>query len=64
MALAIRMFLYALFAGLAGVGVGDLSPDGLYAVSVNDLAEILVGIAGFVGTFWMSRVAKRNGGVT
>lgn len=64
MGLAIRMILYAVFAGLAGVGLGDLDAEGVYSVRVEDLAEIIIGAIGFLGTFWASRVAKRNGGVT
>ncbi len=65
MALYIRMALYAIFAGLAGMGYGELSPDGArFSVSIDALAEILVGAIGFAGTFAVSRIAARRGGKT
>ena len=65
MALYIRMALYALFAGLAGMGVGELSADGAhFSVSLDMLAEVIGGTIGFVGTFIASRIAKARGGAT
>ncbi len=65
MMLYIRMGLYAIFAGLAGMGYGELSADGArFTVSIDTMAELVGGSAGFVGTFVVSRIAKSRGGAT
>lgn len=64
MFLIIRMMLYAIFAGLAGAGIGSLEPSGDFTVNVDDVATIAVSVAGYIGTFWASRWAKARGGVT
>lgn len=63
--LAIRMILYAICAGAAGYGLATFDPAaGTLTIQVDELAKIIGGIAGFLGTFYASRVAKRNGGNT
>ena len=65
MMLYIRMALYALFAGLAGMGIGEISADGAhFTLSIDLLAEVIGGAIGFVGTFIVGRIAKRRGGAT
>ncbi len=65
MALYIRMALYALFAGLAGMGFGEMSADGAhYTVSIDLLAQVVGGAVGFIGTFLVGRIAKARGGKT
>ena len=65
MMLYIRMALYAAFAGLAGMGYGEMSADGAhFSVSIDMLAEVIGGTIGFVGTFIASRIAKARGGAT
>lgn len=65
MMLYVRMALYAVFAGLAGMGFGEMSADGSsFTVSINQTAEIVGGALGFAGTFVASRIAKARGGDT
>lgn len=66
MFLYIRMGLYLLFGTLAGTGLGfDFdSGTGMVSFHVDALANILVGLIAFAGTFWTGRIAKRNGGET
>ena len=65
MSLYIRMVLYALSAGAAGYGLATFDPTtGTVTIQLDTLAQVLGGIATFVGTFIASRVAKRNGGAT
>ena len=65
MMLYIRMGLYAAFAGLAGMGYGEMSADGgSFTVSISQTAEIVGGALGFGGTFVASRIAKARGGAT
>lgn len=65
MMLLVRMVLYALSAGLAGYGIGTYDAGaGVYSVSLDQLSEIVAGALGFLGTFWVSRIAKRRGGKT
>ena len=61
----VRMALYFAFAGLAGFGFGELDPAGShFTVSLDQVAEIIVGVIGFIGTYIASRVAKARGGKT
>ena len=63
--LILRMIIYALTAGLAGYGFGTYDAQShVYTVQVDQLAEIFGGAAGFVGTYIVSRIAKRRGGKT
>lgn len=65
MMLLIRMALYALSAGLAGYGIGTYDTDaGTLTLQLDQMAEVITGAATFVGTFWVSRMAKRRGGAT
>jgi hypothetical protein len=65
MFLFVRMALYFVFAGLAGFGFGELDTTGSYfTVSLDQAAEIIVGVIGFIGTYIASRVAKARGGKT
>ena len=65
MFLFVRMALYFVFAWLAGFGFGELDPAGSYfTVSLDQAAEIIVGVIGFIGTYIASRVAKARGGKT
>lgn len=59
MTLYIRMALYALSAGAAGMGLGELSPDGAhFTISLDTAAQIIGGSVTFIGTFVASRFAK------
>lgn len=63
--LYVRMVLYALSAGLAGYGVATFDPTaGTLTIQLDELAKIVTGIVGFIGTFAASRIAKKNGGAT
>lgn len=65
MTLAIRMVLYAIFAGLASVGVVDFNPNtGDVSFTLQSLEALLLGITGYVATFGASRIAKARGGST
>ena len=65
MFLYVRMALYFVFAWLAGFGFGELDQAGSYfTVSLDQVAEIIVGVIGFIGTYLASRVAKARGGKT
>lgn len=65
MMLIVRMMLYALSAGLAGYGIGTYdTAAGTLTLQLDQLAEVIAGAAAFVGTFWVSRIAKRRGGAT
>lgn len=63
--LYVRMIFYALCAGLAGYGVATFDPAaGTVTIQIDELAKIIVGVVGYIGTFVASRVAKKNGGAT
>lgn len=65
MALAIRMALYAVFAGLAGAEVGSFNDaTGDYTVNAETVADLLIYAGGFLATFLGSRWAKARGGKT
>lgn len=65
MTLYIRMALYFLFGNLSGsAGFNFDSYSGHVTISVDDLAAAIAGIIGFVGTFLVSRLAKKRGGKT
>ena len=65
MGLFIRMVLYLAFAGLAGAGIGSFeNATGDYSVNADDLVTVIVGLAGYAGTFIASRFAKARGGKT
>lgn len=65
MMLFVRMVLYAISAGLAGYGIGAHDAvAGVYSINLDQLSQIVAGAAGFLGTFWVSRIAKRRGGKT
>ena len=65
MALLIRMGLYLIFGALAGAGIGSFETDsGSYSVNADDLATVLLGLAGYAATFVWSRIAKARGGAT
>ena len=64
MGLVIRMILYAVFAGLAGAGIGTLDATGDYTVNIDDLVTIVIGAVGYLGTFAASRFYKSRGGAT
>jgi len=65
MALAIRMALYLVFGILAGQGLVIFDADaGTVTFKVDDLMILGTAMAGFVGTFITSRLAKAKGGAT
>lgn len=66
MFLTIRMVLYFAFASLSGTGIGIFfdPATGMVSFSIDALANVIAGGLGFIGTFWVSRVAKRRGGAT
>lgn len=65
MSLYIRMALYALFAGVAGFGFATFDWEaGTVTFQIDEIAQMLGGAVGFVGTFWASRIAKKKGGAT
>ena len=65
MGLALRMIAYLAFGALAGAGVGSFETDsGSYSVNVDDLVTVVIGLAGYAGTFIVSRIAKARGGKT
>lgn len=61
----IRMLLYFVFGACAGQGVGVFDETtGSFTVEVNDLATLLTGVGGYLGTFLSSRIAKARGWLT
>jgi hypothetical protein len=65
MMLYVRMALYFVFAGMAQMGLIDFNADtGTVSFTVDDLQLLIGGLAGYIGTFYASRVAKRKGGAT
>lgn len=65
MGLTIRMVLYAFFAMLAGQGFEFYDPEtGVITIHIDDLATLIMGGIGYLGTFAWSRVAKVRGGLT
>lgn len=66
MFLFIRMALYFLFSAIAGAGVGlqfdEISGDVTFNIDL--IVTLIVSIGGYLGTFWVSRVAKWRGGKT
>lgn len=63
--LYLRMALYLVFGVLAGQGLVVFDADsGSVTFKIDDLMMAGTALAGFVGTFWASRVAKRKGGAT
>jgi hypothetical protein len=53
------MVLYAIFAGMAGLGLVDFDPSsGIVSFSVNSLEFAISGILGYIATFVASRFAK------
>ena len=65
MGLIIRMGLYLAFGALAGAGIGSFETDsGSYSVNADDLVTVIIGLAGYAGTFIASRFAKARGGKT
>lgn len=65
MMLYVRMALYLIGGLLAGQGLAIFDPEaGTITFQIDSLAQTLTGVAAFVGTFAVSRVAKRRGGAT
>lgn len=65
MGLFVRMSLYLVFGGLAGMEFGTFNDaTGDYTVNVEDVKGVLMSLFGFVGTFVWSRIAKARGGTT
>lgn len=65
MMLYLRMFLYLCAGLLAGQGLAIFDPEaGTVTFHIDSLAQALSGLAAFVGTFALSRVAKKRGGAT
>lgn len=63
--LYIRMALYLIGGALAGYGLATFDPEaGTITFQIDALAQALSGLATFLGTFWVSRIAKKRGGVT
>lgn len=59
MSLAVRMLLYALFAGLASLGVVEFDHQtGDVAFNIYSWELAATGIVGYVATFVTSRFAK------
>lgn len=64
-ALFIRLLLLPVAGWLAGTGlVAFDEATGMLAISLDDLAQGLVGLVLWAGTVAWSRVAKARGGVT
>lgn len=62
MFLAIRMALYAAFAMLAGQGFEFYNPETqTITIHVDDLAQVVLGAGGYVGTFLLSFRDKVRG---
>ena len=65
MTLYIRMALYLVFGVMAGQGLVIFDADaGTVTFKVDDLLIVGTALAGFVGTFLTSRIAKAKGGAT
>lgn len=65
MSLLIRMALYYAFAALSGAGFVQWDAGkGIATIYVDELVPAVIGLAGFVGTFLWSRIAKARGGKT
>jgi len=65
MMIYIRMALYLIGGLLAGQGLAIFDAEaGTITFEIDNLAHALSGLAAFVGTFAVSRVAKRRGGAT
>lgn len=65
MALFIRMALYFLFSSIGTISWLAWDPSsGVLSVHVDGLAQATVGYLAFIGTFVVSRIAKRRGGDT
>ena len=65
MMLYIRMALYLLAGMLAGQGIAVFDPvAGTLTIDIENLTTLLTGLATFVGTFVVGRVAKARGGAT
>jgi len=63
--LTLRMIIYFLSALIAGQGIAVFDPDaGTLTFDLEHIELLLGGIATFIGTFWTSRIAKKNGGAT
>lgn len=59
--LYLRMALYLVFGALAGQGLIDFDSDtGRVAFDVDDLMLAVTSLAGFVGTFIVSRFAAKK----
>jgi hypothetical protein len=59
MSLAIRMVLYALFSGLATVGLISFdSATGDVGFNIYSIEAIVVGVVGYIVTFAVSRFAS------
>ena len=65
MMLYLRMFLYLCAGLLAGQGLAIFDPEaGTVTLQIDSLAQALSGLLAFIGTFAVSRVAKKRGGAT
>ena len=65
MTLYIRMALYLVFGVLAGQGLVIFDADaGTVTFKVDDLMVLGTALAGFLGTFFSSRIAKAKGWAT
>lgn len=65
MFLYIRMALYFAFSWMAGLGYGEMDQaGGTFTISLDQSAQVLAGIGGFVATFIASRIAAARGGKT
>jgi hypothetical protein len=59
MSLAIRMAFYALFSGLASIGLVDFdAATGDVEFNIYSMEMALIGFGGFIATFISSRFAK------
>lgn len=59
------MILYFVFAGLASQGLVVFDGEaGTVTLHVESIVLLISGVAGYVGTFYASRVAKKKGGPT
>lgn len=65
MGLIIRMGAYWFFAVMAGYGYGSFDDtNGVFSIDVETVAQMGVGIAGFLATFAASRWGKVRGWIT
>ncbi|UWQ30264.1 hypothetical protein [Leisingera sp. M523] len=61
--LSVRMVAYFIFAAVAGQGIAIFDPvAGTLTFHIDQMETLLSGVAGYVATFGIGRLAKARGG--